>query len=162
MIYYVGGNIFDSSAQTIVNPVNTVGVMGKGLALEFKKKYPRTFARYQYACRYAGFTCGNLLVTKEADHWIMCFPTKRDWRNKSSLSYIEAGLKAFREGYEKQGITSAAFPRLGCGLGGLAWAQVEPLIEKYLGDLPIDIYIYKDFEEKNNDNQDSKIAGLGA
>lgn len=147
MILYICGNIFDSPAQTIVNPVNTVGVMGKGLALDFKNRYPKMFEQYTRACK-SGFRPGQLIVTKEDDHWVMCFPTKRDWRNKSSIDYIKAGLKAFCDGYEKQGITSVAFPKLGCGAGGLTWNVVEPIMDQYLRDLPIPVYIYIDKELK--------------
>lgn len=162
MLYYVAGDIFESSAQTIVNPVNTVGVMGAGLARAYKERYPKMFAKYKYACE-KGFSTGNLLLSKEDDHWVLCFPTKSNWKNKSNLKYIEDGLRTFRNEYENQGITSAAFPMLGCGLGGLVWQQVKPLLEQYLGDLPIDILIYtgkmEDNESKDNEKPKSDSQG---
>ncbi len=142
MIEYVKGNIFDSPAQVIVNPVNTVGVMGKGLALEFKKKYPEMFSAYKKMCENKALTTGKLMLHFSPDHWILLFPTKEHWRNPSKIEYIENGLKKFVNTYAEKNITSIAFPKLGCGNGELDWAVVKPLMEKYLKPLPIDIYIY--------------------
>lgn len=83
-----------------------------------------------------------LMLCYEPDHWVLLFPTKEHWRNPSRIEYIEAGLAKFRRTYAEKGITSAAFPRLGCGNGELDWTDVQPVMEKYLKDLPIDIYIY--------------------
>lgn len=142
MIKYLEGDIFDSPAQVIVNTVNTVGVMGKGLALSFKKRYPRMFEGYKRACDNRSLAIGKLMLFYEADHWLLLFPTKQHWRNPSKLEYIEAGLQKFAATYAEKSITSIAFPRLGCGNGELNWDEVRPLMEKYLGNLPIDIYIY--------------------
>lgn len=163
MLYFVSGDIFRSPAQTIVNPVDLEGTMSGGLALEFKNRYPKMFEEYRHVCKSTNFKEGSLYISKGEDHRIMCFPVKRKWRNKPTLEYIEAGLKTFRSGYEKQGITSAAFPRLGCGPGGLCWEQVEPLMEKYLEDLPIDIYVYrKNTEIENDDSKNSKDGQVSA
>lgn len=142
MIYYVEGNIFDSPAQVIVNAVNTVGVMGKGIALSFKQRYPEMFQKYKAACEKHLFTIGKLMLLHETDHWLLLFPTKEDWRNPSKLEYIEKGLMKFVSSYAEKGIHSIAFPRLGCGNGGLNWNDVKPVMEKYLKPLPIDVYIY--------------------
>ncbi len=142
MIEYIEGDIFDSPAQVIVNTVNTVGVMGKGLALSFKQRYPEMFDRYKIACEKHLLTIGKLMLFYEADHWLLLFPTKENWRNPSKLEYIEKGLNKFVQTYAEKNITSAAFPRLGCGNGELDWNDVKPLMEKYLKKLPIDIYIY--------------------
>ena len=142
MIEYIEGDILDSPAQVIVNTVNTVGVMGKGLALEFKKRYPKMFDKYKIACEKHQFTIGKLMLFYEADHWLLLFPTKESWRNPSRLEYIESGLNKFVQKYAEKNITSIAFPRLGCGNGELKWSDVKPLMEKYLKDLPIDVYIY--------------------
>ena len=142
MIEYIEGDIFESPAQVIVNTVNTVGVMGKGLALAFKKRYPDMFERYKQACDNNSLTIGKLMLFYEADHWLLLFPTKEHWRNPSKLEYIEAGLQKFVRAYADKSITSVAFPRLGCGNGGLDWEEVRPLMERYLSPLPIDIYIY--------------------
>ncbi len=142
MIQYVEGNIFDSPAQVIVNTVNTVGVMGKGLALSFKQRYPDMFERYKAACEKRQLTIGKLMLFYEPDHWLLLFPTKENWRNPSKLEYIEKGLLKFVDTYADKNIVSIAFPRLGCGNGELDWNDVRPLMEKYLKPLPIDVYIY--------------------
>jgi len=142
MIRYLEGDIFSSPAQTIVNTVNTVGVMGKGIALEFKKRYPAMFENYRIACEKKRLKTGRLMLCYEADHWVLLFPTKEHWRNPSRLEYIEQGLIKFVNIYAESGITSIAFPKIGCGNGELNWDDVRPLMEKHLKDLPIDIYIY--------------------
>lgn len=142
MIEYIEGDIFKSPAQVIVNTVNTVGVMGKGLALSFKQRYPQVFEKYKVACEKHLLTIGKLMLFYETDHWLLLFPTKEHWRNPSKLEYIEKGLMKFAQTYAEKGITSIAFPRLGCGNGELNWADVKPLMERYLKELPIDVYIY--------------------
>lgn len=142
MIEYIEGNIFNSPAQVIVNTVNTVGVMGKGLALSFKKRYPKMFEAYKKACDKHQLTIGKLMLYYAPDHWIMMFPTKESWRNPSKLEYLEAGLNKFVTTYAEKKITSIAFPKLGCGNGELSWADVKPVMEKYLRPLPITVYIY--------------------
>ena len=142
MIRYIEGDIFKSPAQVIVNTVNTVGVMGKGIALEFKKRYPDMFQAYRDICDRKKLKTGSLMLYYEPDHWVLLFPTKENWRNPSRMEYIEAGLAKFCRTYAEKGITSVAFPKLGCGNGELNWSEVQPVMEKYLRDLPIDIYIY--------------------
>ena len=142
MLKYVRGDIFNSPAQVLVNTVNTVGVIGKGIALSFKKKYPEMFTIYRKACDKHQLVIGKLMLWYGPDHWILNFPTKEHWRNPSKMEYIEKGLMAFQRKYADYNITSIAFPKLGCGNGELDWEQVKPLMEKYLKELPIDIYIY--------------------
>lgn len=149
MIEYIEGDIFDSPAQVIVNTVNTVGVMGKGLALSFKKRYPDMFEVYKKACEKHQFTMGKLMLHQEADHWILLFPTKENWRNPSKPEYIEKGLMKFVSSYAEKHITSIAFPKLGCGNGELDWNLVKPLMERYLKPLPIDVYIYLGVNNEN-------------
>ena len=142
MIEYIEGDIFESPAQVIVNTVNTVGVMGKGLALSFKQRYPQMFEKYRAACEKHLLTIGKLMLFYETDHWLLLFPTKEHWRNPSKLEYIEKGLMKFVQTYAEKSITSIAFPRLGDGNGELDWTDVKPLMERYLKELPIDVYIY--------------------
>ena len=142
MIQYIEGDIFSSPAQVIVNTVNTVGVMGKGVALSFKKRYPDMFQHYKSICEKRLLTIGKLMLYYEPDYWVLLFPTKENWRNPSKLEYIEKGLMKFVNTYAEKSITSIAFPRLGCGNGGLDWEDVRPLMEKYLNPLPIDVYVY--------------------
>lgn len=142
MLTYVEGDLFSSPAQVIVNTVNTVGVMGKGIALEFKKRYPDMFENYKKVCDKHNLQTGKLMLWYGKDHWILLFPTKEHWRNPSKMEYIEKGLMAFTRKYASYNITSIAFPKLGCGNGELNWNEVRPLMEKYLANLPIDVYIY--------------------
>ena len=143
MITYVVGDIFTSPAKVLVNTVNTVGVMGKGIAYGFKRIYPEMFEQYQYFCEEGMFNVGQLWLYKTPHKWILNFPTKKHWRSKSKVEYIEAGLQKFVDTYDLKGMLSVAFPMLGCGNGGLDWnTQIQPLMEEYLTDLPIDIFIY--------------------
>ncbi|WP_321778152.1 macro domain-containing protein [Sulfurimonas sp.] len=143
MIIYTRTNIFESNAQVLVNTVNTVGVMGKGLAKEFKRIYPDMFDSYQKYCENGIFTIGKLQIYKTSNKWVMNFPTKENWRNASTVEYVELGLQKFVEQYQIQGIKSVSFPMLGCGNGGLDWENVvKPLMYKYLKNLPIDIFIH--------------------
>lgn len=143
MITYVRTNIFESNAQILVNTVNTVGVMGKGLAKEFKRIYPDMFKQYQKFCEEGLLTVGKLQIYKTPNKWVLNFPTKANWRSPSKLEYIEQGLQKFVDNYERLGIKSIAFPMLGCGNGGLSWEdEVKPLMEKYLKNLPVEIYIH--------------------
>lgn len=146
MVKIEHGNIFNSTAQTLVNTINCVGVMGKGLALEFKNKYPAMFDKYKSFCDKGVFKPGVLWIYKAEDgKWILNFPTKVDWRNPSELSYIEEGLKKFVEIWEEKGIKSIAFPLLGCHNGGLDPEEVIPLMEKYLNKCEgLDVTIYDD------------------
>jgi len=137
------GNLFDSSQKTLVNTVNCVGVMGKGIALEFKNKYPQMFKEYVQLCHNGEIVPGKPYYFSDiCGASVLNFPTKDDWRSPSKLSYIIDGLNWFRQNYEKYGITSIAFPPLGCGNGGLTWSVVGPIMYSLLSDLPIDIEVY--------------------
>lgn len=143
MITYVVSDIFQSPSKVLVNTVNTVGVMGKGIALEYKKIYPEMFERYRTLCEQNLFDIGKLWIYKTPHKWILNFPTKKHWRQKSKLEYIEAGLKKFVETYDNRGIQSISFPMLGCGNGELDWeTQVRPMMEEYLNPLPINIFVH--------------------
>jgi len=142
MVTYMEGDLFASPAQTLVNPVNTVGVMGKGLAWQFKQRYPAMFQAYRTACSTHHMAIGQLQLYRTDTKFILNFPTKRHWRQPSTLTNIEAGLQTFVAIYADEGITSIAFPALGCGLGQLNWNQVQPLMEQYLQPLPIPVFIY--------------------
>jgi O-acetyl-ADP-ribose deacetylase (regulator of RNase III) len=143
MITYVVGDLLKSPARVLVNTVNTVGAMGKGIAKDFKTIYPEMFEQYQSFCEKKQFGVGMLWLYKTKHKWVLNFPTKKDWKHPSKIEYIEEGLKKFVSTYADKGITSIAFPMLGCGNGGLDWeAEVRPLMEKYLKNLPIDVYIH--------------------
>ncbi len=143
MLTYVAGSLFESPARTLVNTVNTEGVMGKGIAKRFKTVYPKMFDEYQRLCKRGQFAVGQLWLYKTSNKWVLNFPTKTTWRKPSKVEYIEQGLETFAATYSDRGITSVAFPLLGCGNGELDWeTQVQPLMEEYLADLPIQIYIH--------------------
>lgn len=145
MILYVKGNLFQSPAQVLVNTVNTVGVMGKGIALDFKRLFPEMYQQYRELCEQKQFKIGMLWLYKSPNKWVLNFPTKEHWRHPSRVEYIEAGLQKFVNSYMNLGIHSIAFPPLGCGNGQLDFeTQVKPLMEKYLRNLPIEVFIYPD------------------
>ncbi len=143
MLTFLRGNLFESPAQTLVNTVNTQGVMGKGIALGFKRVYPEMFEEYRQLCERGELHIGQLHVWRTSNKIIINFPTKREWRKPSRIEYIEEGLRAFVETYESLGIYSVAFPPLGCGNGELNFdRQVRPVMEEFLRALPIPVYIY--------------------
>jgi O-acetyl-ADP-ribose deacetylase (regulator of RNase III) len=148
MIQYLEGNIFESHAQALVNTVNLVGVMGKGIALQFKKQYPENFILYKKACANKSIGIGKLFVTKAVDfqgeRFIINFPTKTDWRKSSEYSYIEAGLSDLISIIEKYKLKSIALPPLGSGNGGLDWQRTKQIITDRLSALTdIEILIYE-------------------
>lgn len=137
------GDLFESRVQTLVNTVNCVGVMGKGVAMEFKKRFPAMFDDYAIRCERKQVHLGKPYVYRDASgRQIVNFPTKDHWRSPSRLSDIERGLDHFVQHFEEWGITSVAMPPLGCGNGGLEWSEVGPLIYRKLRHLPIDIEVY--------------------
>lgn len=146
MLTFVNTSILESNVQTVTNTVNTVGVMGKGLAAEFKARSPDMYKQYRQLCDKNLFNVGQLWLWKKEPQWILNFPTKQHWKNPSRIEYIEAGLIKFVAKYEEHGIREISFPRLGCGNGGLDWSEVRPLMEKHLGKLPILVLIH-DFEK---------------
>ena len=143
MINYVVCDLFLSPASVLVNTVNTVGVMGKGIAKDFKHIYPEMFHEYQDLCERGLLEVGKLHLFKTPNKWILNFPTKKHWRHPSRVEYIRAGLKKFVATHHQYGITSVSFPQLGCGNGELDWVtQVRPIMEELLGTLPITVFIH--------------------
>lgn len=137
------GDMFESDAQTLVNTVNCVGVMGKGVAQEFKRRFPAMFEDYKGRCDRHEVRLGEPYVYREPHGQIILnFPTKDHWRSPSRLKSIEAGLDYLVAHSAKWGITSIAMPPLGCGNGGLEWSEVGPLIYRKLRSLPIDVQLY--------------------
>ena len=143
MIHYVRGDLFESPAQTLVNTVNTVGVMGKGIAKRFKTIFPDMFREYQMLCENDDLNVGQLYLYNGDHKNVLNFPTKKHWRNPSQVEWIEDGLRTFLGMYERSGISSISFPPLGCGNGGLDFAEeVRPVMEKYLSDANIPVFIH--------------------
>jgi O-acetyl-ADP-ribose deacetylase (regulator of RNase III)/uncharacterized protein YwgA len=137
------GDLFASQAQTLVNTVNCVGVMGKGVALEFKKRWPAMFEDYKGRCERKAVRLGEPYLYRDASGVsIVNFPTKGHWRSPARLVDVERGLDYFAAHVGEWGITSVALPPLGCGNGGLEWAEVGPLIHRKLHGLPIDVEVY--------------------
>ncbi|HOS57748.1 MAG TPA: macro domain-containing protein [Bacteroidales bacterium] len=148
MIQYRIGNLLDSEAEALVNTVNTVGVMGKGIALQFKNMFPNNFKLYANACKNKEVKIGELFVTEEeallsGKKIIINFPTKTNWRLPSEYQYIESGLTELVKVIKEKNIKSIAIPPLGAGNGGLDWNKVKQILEKYLGDLDCEIFIYE-------------------
>lgn len=140
MIEITRGNVIEADTEALVNTVNCVGYMGKGIALQFKKAFPENFKAYERTCRREEVRPGKMFVFETGSmlnpKYIINFPTKRHWRGKSRLEDIEAGLQALVDEVIKRGIKSIAIPPLGCGLGGLDWNMVRPMIEKAFSALP--------------------------
>ena len=142
-MHILHSSIFESPARTHTNPVNCVGVMGAGLARQFKSRYPEMYRNYRLMCETGLIRAGNLWIWHpDEGQSILCFPTKRHWRNPSRIEDIEAGLRQLARFHAGLGIESLALPALGCGLGGLHLSQVLPLMERYLDPLPIDVYLH--------------------
>jgi O-acetyl-ADP-ribose deacetylase (regulator of RNase III) len=148
MIKYIVGNLLESPAEALVNTVNTVGIMGKGIALQFKNEFSHNYKVYLKACNEGKLGIGQLLITEEESllygkKLIINLPTKTDWRKPSEYSYIENGLKELAKEIRSRKIKSIAIPPLGAGNGGLEWEKVKKLMEENLKDLDSDIYIYQ-------------------
>jgi len=170
MISYTKGDLLTSNAQALVNTVNTVGVMGKGIALHFKEMFPQNFEVYAAACKKGEIVPGKMLVVKDSnlalgERTIVNFPTKVHWRNPSRYEYIESGLNDLVRVIEEYGITSIAIPPLGCGNGGLDWAVVKGMIEDALLPLSgIEITVFEPSAEvsallaKQSRNVDARLT----
>ena len=139
MIRYTKGNILEAEAEALVNTVNCVGIMGRGIALQFKESFPENFKAYAAACARGAVEPGRMFMFDTGEltlpRYIINFPTKRHWRGKSRVEDIESGLVALVGEIRLRGIRSIAIPPLGSGLGGLDWADVRPRIEAALGYL---------------------------
>lgn len=148
MIELKTGNLLEAQTEALVNTVNCVGVMGKGVALQFKQAFPENFRLYAAACRAEEVQPGKMFVTETGQlhppRYIINFPTKRHWRSRSRLEDIESGLVALVAEIKQRGIQSIAIPPLGCGNGGLDWAVVRPLIEAALAAVPdVEVWLYE-------------------
>lgn len=148
VIRYARGDILEADAEALVNTVNCVGVMGRGLALQFKRAYPDNFRAYAAACARREIQPGRMFVFDTGEptnpRYIVNFPTKVHWRTRSRVEYIEVGLAALVAEILARQIGSIAIPPLGSGLGGLDWADVRPLIERALTDVPqVDAVVYE-------------------
>ncbi|MCR9105767.1 MAG: macro domain-containing protein [Gammaproteobacteria bacterium] len=139
----VTGNIFTSRSQTLVNTVNCVGVMGAGIALECRLRYPGMYEKYLELCQKKQLDVGLLWLYKTEQRWVLNFPTKKHWKHPSREEYLRSGLEKFIESYVSRGITSIAFPLLGADKGGIAKSVSQAIMLEYLGDLDIPVEIYR-------------------
>jgi uncharacterized protein YwgA/O-acetyl-ADP-ribose deacetylase (regulator of RNase III) len=161
------GNLFDSKAQTLVNTVNCVGVMGKGVALEFKNRFPEMYEDYLARCKAGTVRLGQpYLYRSLIPPWVLNFPTKDHWRSVSRLQDIETGLRYLLAHYQDWGITSLAVPPLGCGHGQLEWRVVGPTLYRYLKRLQIPVELYAPFGTPHDELKpsflDQNAAALSA
>ena len=140
MIELTQGDLLNQDAEALVNAVNCVGVMGRGIALQFRKAFPENFKVYEYACKHGKVRPGAMLVFEthrvKNPTYVINFPTKRHWRDKSRIADIESGLEALVAEVKRLRIRTIAIPPLGCGLGGLEWPDVRPRIEKVFSSVP--------------------------
>lgn len=148
MIHYQTGNLLESSAQALVNTVNTLGVMGKGIALQFKNMFPSNYKLYVKACENKEVVIGKLFITEEeallaGKKIIINFPTKTNWRLPSEYAYIESGMEDLVRVIKERNIQSIAIPPLGAGNGGLDWDKVKSILHHYLSALDCEIYVYE-------------------
>lgn len=158
MVKYISNeNLLKSAADALVNPVNCAGVMGKGLAKEFKKVFPECFPPYEQACKRRQLVPGKLMLVRtivQPDLFrlkrpaIVLFPTKLHWKDKSKLIWIEEGLLQLRKSYREWQLVSIAMPQIGCGLGGLNWDDVMKLIEKVFREEELELLVYLHSNEK--------------
>lgn len=154
MITFTQGNLLEARAEALVNTVNTVGVMGKGIALMFKERFAENFRRYAAACKAREVQTGKMFVTPvhelDGPRWIVNFPTKQHWRSPSRLEWVQEGLQDLRRFLLEQHIQSVAIPPLGAGNGGLEWAKVREQITQTLGDLDIEILVFEPTSQYQN------------
>lgn len=148
MMRFIQGNLLEARVEALVNTVNTVGVMGKGIALMFKEAFPDNFRRYEDACKRKEVKIGHMFVTEnrtfEGPRWIINFPTKKHWRQPSNLDWIIEGLADLRRVVRENKIHSIALPPLGAGNGGLIWGDVRPEVQRVLGELEdVEIFVYE-------------------
>ena len=165
MITYTQGNLLEADAEALVNTVNTVGVMGKGIALMFKERFPKNMAEYAKACKVKQVNTGKMFVTETGElmgpHWIVNFPTKQHWRAKSQMKWIQDGLIDLRKFLEANHVKSIAIPPLGAGQGGLPWSAVKIEIEKALSDISAtEIMVYEPIAKYQNVAKKSGVKKL--
>lgn len=164
MIHYTTGNLLESKAEALVNTVNTVGVMGKGIALMFKERFSENFQQYAQACKAGKVQTGHMFVTEPAEldgpRWVINFPTKQHWRHPSRLEWVTAGLQDLRHFLQEKNVRSMAIPPLGAGNGGLDWPVVREQIESALGDLDIDITVFEPTASYQNLAKRSGVENL--
>ena len=165
MIRFTTGNLLDAKTEALVNTVNTVGIMGKGIALMFKEAFPENFSSYELACKRNEISVGHMYVTERQNligpRWIINFPTKKHWRHPSKMEWVTEGLKDLKRIVVENGIRSIALPPLGSGNGGLDWQDVRPKIEEALGTLPnVEVTVYEPTRQYQNVSKRTGVEKL--
>lgn len=165
MMRYTQGNLLDAQTEAVVNTVNTVGIMGKGVALMFKEAFPENFEAYASACARGEIRVGQMFVTANHEltgpRWIVNFPTKQHWRHPTKQEWVREGLVDLRRFILEKGVRSIALPPLGCGNGGLEWTVVRPMIESALGDLrEVEVIAYEPTDRYQNQAKRSGVDTL--
>ena len=164
MIEYKTGDLLAESAEALINTVNCVGVMGRGLALQFKRKFPENFKAYAAACKRGEVQPGRMFVFDMGGianpRYIINFPTKRHWRDKSRMEDIESGLEALIKEIKELNIKSIAVPPLGSGLGGLDWAEVKRHIEQALVDMDAHVIVFEPSEPSADESKSATARAL--
>jgi O-acetyl-ADP-ribose deacetylase (regulator of RNase III) len=154
MITFAQGNLLEANAEALVNTVNTVGVMGKGIALMFKERFAENYRRYAAACKANEVRTGKMFVTEVRElggpRWIVNFPTKQHWRGNSKIEWVSEGLQDLRRFLVDNNVQSVAIPPLGAGNGGLEWDDVRRLIEDALGELSVHVVVYEPTKKYQN------------
>lgn len=154
MIKFTQGNLLEARAEALVNTVNTVGVMGKGIALMFKERFAENFRRYSAACKAKEVRTGKMFITEvrelDGPRWIVNFPTKQHWRGDSKIEWIIEGLQDLRRFLIENKVKSIAIPPLGAGNGGLEWTEVRPQIEETLDGLDTEIIVFEPTQKYQN------------
>lgn len=148
MIKFSKGNLFEADVEALVNTVNTVGVMGKGIALQFSRAFPEIMKPYKDACKSGKLTVGNVFTVRvsmlEGPKYVINFPTKKHWKGGSKIEFIQSGLQSLKGEIERLGIKSVAIPPLGCGLGGLRWDDVKREMESIFSELTdVEVLVYE-------------------
>ena len=159
------GNLLEARVDALVNTVNTVGVMGKGIALMFKEAFPANFRAYEEACKRKEVRVGHMFVTEnhalDGPRWLINFPSKQHWRQPSKFEWIVDGLEDLRRVIEEKKITSIALPPVGCGNGGLEWSEVRPEIDRILGSLEaVDVVVFEPTDKYQNVAKPTGVAKL--
>lgn len=164
MIKFTSGNLLDADVQVLVNTVNTVGVMGKGIALMFKERFSENFRLYAAACKAKQVHTGKMFITRVSEldgpEWIVNFPTKQHWRAASQINWVRDGLVDLKDFLIRENIRSVAIPPLGAGNGGLDWKQVKPEIEAILGGLQTEILVFEPIDKYQNVEKKSGVETL--
>ncbi|MDH0730900.1 macro domain-containing protein [Pseudomonas sichuanensis] len=164
MIRFTQGNLLEAKAEALVNTVNTVGVMGKGIALMFKERFVENYRLYAAACKADEVITGKMFITEvrelDGPRWVVNFPTKRHWRSPSQLAWITDGLHDLRSFILANDVSSIAIPPLGAGNGGLPWAAVREQIEVVLGDLDADVLVFEPTSKYQNVSKRTGVEKL--